>query len=323
MSVNPWLVENIQTFSFLNCPECAFKTKTEDMFKNHAVGNHPLSCILFDKSTKTIVKEEAMSESESEQITEESDKTLEELMYSEFGSPEPLNHVQAILVKQNHYSFDTEKIKRTKCIKEEKTLEEIIYPENDSVDVKCADNHIKIKDKPTSVSESLKGNHNADTTTLDNTEFILDGISSSDPLFNKILHCPDPNCDFETSRRNNLDFHIKSHNNCEYCGESFAGKRQLAKHLTKCQAKPPKPKKQHFCGFCNREFNQSSNKQKHMKICKKIPKSFVCEFCNNDFSYLSRKDLNVHRQMCETSFNMMVEPDMYTQSMVIKEEIDQ
>ena len=178
---------------------------------------------------------------------------------------------------------------------------------------------------------------------------------------------------------------------------TFAGKRQLAKHLTKCQAKPPKPKKQHFCVFCNREFNQSSNKQKHMKICKKIPKilfpnntaakvlppkkapenfmcefcdndfsylcrkdlnehrdicmvqpvnsehqksvpsgilfppnvqkvsalNFVCDFCNNDFSYLSRKDLKLHRQMCETSFNMMVEPEMCTQSMVIKEEIDQ
>ena len=319
MSANPWLVENIQTFSFLNCPECAFKTKTEDMFKNHAVGNHPLSCILFDKSTKTIVKEEAMSESESEQIAEESDKTT---LHSEFGSPEPLNHVQAILIKQNHCSFDTEKIKRTKCIKEEKT--QIIYPENDGVDVKCEDNHMKIKDKSIiSVPEILKVNYNAATYTSNNTEFILDGISSSDPLFNKILHCPDPNCDFETSRRNNLDFHIKSHNNCEYCGESFAGKRQLAKHLTKCQAKPPKPKKRHLCGFCNREFNQSSNKQKHMKICKKIPKSFVCEFCNNDFSYLSRKDLNVHRQMCETSFNMMVEPEMCTQSMVIKEEIDQ
>ena len=146
MSVNPWLVENIQTFSFLNCPECMFKTKTEDTFKNHAVGNHPLSCVLFDQSTKTIVKEEAISESETEQIAEESDKTLEELMYSEFGSPEPLHHVQAILSKQNHCSFDTE---RTKCIKEEKTLEEKIHPKNDSVDVKLKEkNCMKIKNKP-------------------------------------------------------------------------------------------------------------------------------------------------------------------------------
>ena len=27
MDANPWLVENIQTFSFLNCPECTFKSK--------------------------------------------------------------------------------------------------------------------------------------------------------------------------------------------------------------------------------------------------------------------------------------------------------
>ena len=43
MLVNPWLVENVHAFSFLNCPECAFKTKTEDIFKTHAVSNHPLS----------------------------------------------------------------------------------------------------------------------------------------------------------------------------------------------------------------------------------------------------------------------------------------
>ena len=27
MDANPWLVENVQTFSFLNCPECTFKSK--------------------------------------------------------------------------------------------------------------------------------------------------------------------------------------------------------------------------------------------------------------------------------------------------------
>ena len=59
------------------------------------------------------------------------------------------------------------------------------------------------------------------------------------------------------------------------------------------------------------------------KVIKVSPLNFVCEFCNNDFSYLSRKDLKLHRQMCETSFNMMVEPEMCTQSMVIKEEIDE
>ena len=117
MSVNPWLVENVHAFSFLNCPECAFKTKTEDIFKTHAVSNHPLSCMLFEKSTKTIIKEEPMSELELEPIEEESDKTLEELIHSEFGSPEHLDHVQVTLGKQNYYSFDKERIDKDDSIK--------------------------------------------------------------------------------------------------------------------------------------------------------------------------------------------------------------
>ena len=47
---NPWLVENIQEFSFLNCPECAFKAKEENVFQDHAVKNHSMSHIYFGQS---------------------------------------------------------------------------------------------------------------------------------------------------------------------------------------------------------------------------------------------------------------------------------
>ena len=139
MSVNPWLVENVHAFSFFNCPECVFKTKTEDIFQTHAVSNHPLSCILFEESTKNIIKEEPMSESELEQIEEESDKTLEELMHSEFGSPEHLDHDQMTLDKQNYYSFDKERIDTVDSIKKKKTLKDLMHPENNS--------NVKYKDK--------------------------------------------------------------------------------------------------------------------------------------------------------------------------------
>ena len=58
MDINPWQVDSIQEFSFLKCPECAFDSKQEDSFENHAIENHPLSFILFVKS----VKEECSSE---------------------------------------------------------------------------------------------------------------------------------------------------------------------------------------------------------------------------------------------------------------------
>ena len=62
---NPWLVENIQAFSFLNCPECAFKVKEVGIFQDHAVRNHSQSSVLFGPNVKSefiAVKTEQNSE---------------------------------------------------------------------------------------------------------------------------------------------------------------------------------------------------------------------------------------------------------------------
>ena len=40
---NPWLVEDLDDFYFLCCPECAYKSKDDEAFIDHAVGNHPQS----------------------------------------------------------------------------------------------------------------------------------------------------------------------------------------------------------------------------------------------------------------------------------------
>jgi len=46
---NPWLVDSIQAFWFLKCPECVFDTKEADSFQEHAVENHPSSVEFFEK----------------------------------------------------------------------------------------------------------------------------------------------------------------------------------------------------------------------------------------------------------------------------------
>ena len=45
---NPWQVESVQDFIYINCPECVFKTKEGSSFQNHAIQNHPQSHIFFD-----------------------------------------------------------------------------------------------------------------------------------------------------------------------------------------------------------------------------------------------------------------------------------
>jgi hypothetical protein len=48
MNANPWQVDSIQEFAFLNCPECTFKSKHEDFFQEHATKSHPSSSVLFN-----------------------------------------------------------------------------------------------------------------------------------------------------------------------------------------------------------------------------------------------------------------------------------
>ena len=127
----------------------------------------------------------------------------------------------------------------------------------------------KVKPDPcsSSISATTFGDH-----TYTRTDFNYSSAVKKvklDPPTKKSLHCPIPMCKFETSRKNCLDVHIKSHVSCQQCGEVFLGKRQLAVHLTTHKQK----KKQLFCEFCNREFKDKSNRWKHEKICKKRPES--------------------------------------------------
>ena len=40
---NPWLVDDLDDFYFLCCPECTYKSKDDEAFMDHAVENHPKS----------------------------------------------------------------------------------------------------------------------------------------------------------------------------------------------------------------------------------------------------------------------------------------
>lgn len=53
-------------------------------------------------------------------------------------------------------------------------------------------------------------------------------------------------------------------NQCDKCNKTFCRKSYLKLHLEKCKG----PKNVLQCDFCKRDFNNSTNKYKHQKICK-------------------------------------------------------
>ena len=52
MAKNPWNVGSILDFLCFKCPECDFNNKKDDVFKEHATKNHPLSSSIFGKTCR-------------------------------------------------------------------------------------------------------------------------------------------------------------------------------------------------------------------------------------------------------------------------------
>ena len=113
MSINPWSVNNIKEFLFLNCPECGFKTKVQNKFQDHAIENHPLSCTFFGSNTTDVddifeiesPKVESIEQdgtnflvklkdsNKEKQSTVKNDKTLEEIMFPDFETELPADEL--------------------------------------------------------------------------------------------------------------------------------------------------------------------------------------------------------------------------------------
>ena len=78
MSFNPWAVDNIQEFYFLQCPECNYIDKEENSFQDHAVENHPLSVAFYGDSDDTIEKIGIFDECKKENETDDPLNTVKE-----------------------------------------------------------------------------------------------------------------------------------------------------------------------------------------------------------------------------------------------------
>lgn len=134
MSDNPWLVDNIKEYLFLNCPECTFKVKEEILFQYHALKNHPKSTALFGNDSMIEFVEEVTIEDQEEQKCD----------FCDFVSTERSSLVQHIknehLVKDERFNPSEPKDPLRSEISPEKpktkyssnkTLEEIMYEVSD------------------------------------------------------------------------------------------------------------------------------------------------------------------------------------------------
>ena len=157
MSDNPWVVDNLKDFWFMNCPECVYKTKTENSFQDHAFENHPLSFVLFETyakinpgsennncddppeiesveqdGTNNFVVKFKKEEDKTNGNEPKTGKTLEEIMFgSQMEKDTDSIEMEFDSVEQNYDNKTS--VEKSRIVKE-KTMEEILFPNFDSIE---------------------------------------------------------------------------------------------------------------------------------------------------------------------------------------------
>jgi uncharacterized C2H2 Zn-finger protein len=149
MSDNPWLVDNIKEFSFLNCPECTFKVKEEILFQYHALKNHPKSTALFGNDSMIEFVEEVTIEDQSEE---------QKCDFCDFVSTARSSLVQHIkdehLVKDERFNPEPKDPLRRESPKKTKTLEEILYEDSFFADTESLDLEVEFEEKSMKLEQS-------------------------------------------------------------------------------------------------------------------------------------------------------------------------
>ena len=256
---NPWLVNSIQAFSFLNCPECSFKAKDKNFFQGHALQNHPLSFEFFctrSEKPKEIVTE--IEKVESLENKTKQDETLEQLVFPDSNSK-----------STNHIVTEVEKIGLLKNgSKDNKTLEEIMFPDDCFDKTNEASEEVNLKNNCTTdaINEVDYNSETQEPTLKRRKKSKTASVLKWDDSFSKApegnLTCPKPNCSYETYHKRYLEQHIKGHHDCPYCDKLFSGnqaKRSLVRHLQIHGVQTEDFK----CRACQKSFTTKNNLTSH------------------------------------------------------------
>ena len=313
MANNPWQVNSINAFSFLKCPECSFDTKEELIFQDHALGNHPLSFVLFGKTCQEdeeIEPQEILVDPVFIDIKQELPDTINGLNHSESVEKSDAEEKSYDMVHVDKEFVDS-------IVKQEETIFETTSNEQEKSNLKCsscgyksetryrmkkhiAQQHMgqnvkfinmasKWHETRSSIDKSLhQVSSRRDTVDLGNSSTVF-----------QMFQCSQ--CDknpFYTEQK--LKEHVEivhegkkipyNFNNridaCAECGENFSSKSRLNLHMISVHV--------HKCPLCDRYFKDKDQLKNHVEIVHegKKPYAYACLICDLRFS--TQKSMTQH-----------------------------
>ena len=226
MGLNPWQIESLEDLTFICCPECIFKSKDSDNFKNHALENHPDSRDFFKTDFKDSELNFPLKDENIDFVNFEPQKVDETKCDLEFGQVELLPKIVDTSSGNDDYNpeefdFSPEKIEfhintsndhEDYCLKEEPIVEiteEIekkpkkIVLTSDYDCLMCSKKCFSKKDRTLHV----KANH-------------------------KEIICP--KCSKQFASHKLLvahDYRVHQSAKCHYCAKTYVNKMVLKKHI--------------------------------------------------------------------------------------------
>jgi len=291
---NPWVVESIQDFYFLRCPECDFDTKEENSFEIHSTANHPLSFVFFDKHSvndifnQDVIKIEPMSDYDRKDNFND-EKPLD----TEFL---PLHYPEISLTEKTEDSSMKRKIRKNQ---EGKKLFSCSICNSSFTRTKSLKKHIKTVHESMNQYQTLPSDQKALLMTEDSFEIKREQSNESYKDENGLENYE---IELENSEVQNYSFEDKIsdmiivHNEggkkqyqCPNCHKSFTEFKNLKSHVLSVH----EGIKPHSCYICGNYFSKVANLKSHINSVHEGVKTFSCFYCEKSFT--TNQELTRHK----------------------------
>lgn len=336
---NPWQVDSVDAFYFLNCPECVFKSKEIDSFQDHALSNHPMSLTLFSKVPN--IKEELMEEESYDIVSnsrvkheenEEEEDFEEEYEEAWFDDDFEEDDEEEAYVPPPRSRRKKDKKTKRQTMKRKVLPRRKLKTDDDDLpqDFNC--HHCTY----TTMSRKLFLKHYATIHSKDDNEATITCPACSYEItpnayvihYKRVHGCYPPGyenqkkyicdqCPESYLREQALDIHIRNAHNednnkeflCEKCPEVLKGTKHLRNHYKKVHNMSAPGLESYLCDQCPKSYSQQRSLAFHKKYQHTSKKKIHgCPHCDKTYTTIHSLKGHIFDYHDETNPNRKVAP---------------
>ena len=260
---NPWSVGNLNHFLYYCCPECDERNQSQDLFLQHALGEHPKARQYFEKLK---VKNEPIDENCLDIKLIESEKIFNSYYNTEND-----------IITDDDLEYYSEMIKS-------ENEEDIIKKENDENFPNCSSTNFDEDISEEKLNNKSVKSHNCDfcgntfgyqVSLIKHIKKFHDGVKNNE--------CKPCGKSFFTkeglsNHENKVHTGLKDHN-CDICGSGFSSKSYLKHHIISAH----EGIKRFSCEFCEKTFVGGTGLTNHVKAVHEGIK-YECDVCGSSFT---------------------------------------